>query len=132
MLLGFFILHVYSSGFCFGTKQKIKSQAIWPSSREAASFPRQREKQSAEKSSIPGDFQGPAGDTVHACNTPFIPGLTLAVQPGNFEFNFSNWKYGSISFLYIILTERKRECKKVWLKTENLVIVSEFPSQCFF
>lgn len=44
----------------------------------------------AEKSSIPGDFQGPAGDTVHAFKIPLIPELTPAVQSGNFDFNFRN------------------------------------------
>lgn len=44
----------------------------------------------AEESSIPGDFQGPAGDTVHAFKIPLIPELPPAVQSGNFEFNLSN------------------------------------------
>lgn len=44
----------------------------------------------AEKNSIPGDFQGPAGDTVRAFKIPLIPGLTATVRPGNFEFNFSH------------------------------------------
>lgn len=112
-----FILEVYRSGFCFGTKHKWKHKPYnLPLGKQPHFLGREKSRQQRWAVFLELS-QALQGTLFMPAIIPFIPGLTQAVQSGNFEFSFSSWKHSSIFLPHIIL--RERDCKKPWLKTGN-------------